>query len=339
MQTNRMITRALATVAIVGTTSSLALAQYDSQNSQRERQNQADRNQNERANPNNNRDASDQHHDGWSGEKGESWFDEYFGSASSQDADLRELDDLAGLWKITTTVYDTSSENGGVKMTSTGYAERRWTLGGTVLSEVYTLDGSPRDLPLRSGVFGSGADAHGEHDADRDNTPRDGAQRDRGNSSRRDAMEPDNTRDRTPGASRQGSTSSHSSASAHAMSDHGKGLVLWGYDRTKDRFNVVWTDADTSAIRFDTGKLDHNTLTLTGEYTDPRDNETYSTRTVIRMTSPVQQTVTMYRDGGIFDAETKVYEIVYTKADATALSDDAMSPRRGTRAGVDTDRP
>lgn len=124
----------------------------------------------------------------------------------------------------------------------------------------------------------------------------------------------------------------------HHMGGEQQGMVLWGYNQNEDEFDVVWTDASTSAIRYDTGKLgDDNKLTLTGKYTDPRDNKEYSTRTVIEFTSPTSQKVTMYRDGGIFSSETKVFEITYTRDSQYSQMNgmnDADSLRRNNNSGI-----
>lgn len=97
------------------------------------------------------------------------------------------------------------------------------------------------------------------------------------------------------------------------MHQQKQGIVLWGYNRQSNEFNVAWTDSSTSAIRYDTGRMENNKLTLEGTYVDPKDNQEYNVKTVLQIESPDRQVLTMYRDGGVLDTESKVLEIVYTR--------------------------
>jgi len=74
------------------------------------------------------------------------------------------------------------------------------------------------------------------------------------------------------------------------------------------------TDNTEGTLRHDGGDFDRNNrLTLNGSYTDAQ-GESSDTRTVLEIVSPRKQKLTMYRDGGLLDEETKVLEIVYTKS-------------------------
>lgn len=299
----------------------------------------------------------------------ERWVDDYFGSSDTARADLAKLDRLAGAWDMKITMFDTSSASDKIARTSMGYAERRWTLDGTLLVERYTFAGDPGSMPLQPReMYGSPRDSDRMDDRNnmndregmkdsqnRDRTDRTGDTRNNPNrpsgedepGSQRVTTQPMNP-DRTDAARPAGARA------AERGNAGDQGIVLWGYDAAADEFNVAWTDNSTSAIRFDKGELDESgTLTLNGSYVDPTDNETYQTRTVIRMVSPDQQRLTMYKDGGVFAAEQKVLEIVYSRADMNTWDkgqdqdrsnnrnrNDGMSPQRegGNNADRDDDR-
>lgn len=126
-------------------------------------------------------------------------------------------------------------------------------------------------------------------------------------------------------------TNTGTSRIASAANGMGKGVCFYGYDAADREFTVAWMDDQTSAIRFDEGKLGtDNELTLTGKYVDPRDNKTYQTKTIISMDGPNQQRVTMYRDGGVLSKEVKVFEITYTR-DTNPLW---ISPNPGNAYGT-----
>jgi len=107
-----------------------------------------------------------------------------------------------------------------------------------------------------------------------------------------------------------------------------KGVVLWGFDPGAEEYTVAWSGSNSSAVRFDKGELDDDgRLVLTSEYIEPESGERYQTRSVLEITSPDRQKLTMYADGGFFETERKIYEIAYTRDHdfngfATAMASD-----------------
>jgi hypothetical protein len=93
-----------------------------------------------------------------------------------------------------------------------------------------------------------------------------------------------------------------------------KGVGISGYDPSKKKYVSIWADSVSNALMVSEGTYDAKTktYTYTGEEVDPTTGKKYKTRDVVKVLSPDEQTMEMYRtaDGG---KETKVLDIRYTR--------------------------
>ncbi|MCA9312079.1 MAG: DUF1579 family protein [Phycisphaerales bacterium] len=259
--------------------------------------------------------------------------DRYFGKADG--TELARLNDLAGAWRMTVTIYPSEAEKdarpGMDVLTIEGIAERRWTLDGNLLVERFAMSDDRRDLPLSTpGIeWNDHRDrtGHTALDGDRDGRAAESGRESKVRDTRENADRGRDVSNRTAGDRHQDLKRDHGDVEkqvegrtpAHLHEAARQGLVMWGWNPADSTFDVVWTDDEHSALRTGTGELEDGTLTITGSYTDVADGETYETRNVLELLSPDEQRYTMYTDAGLLSAEKKRVEIVYTRITDPAI--------------------
>lgn len=289
------------------------------------------------ASPEDRRTIGDRARDAW--DSTERAFRDMWAGVRGENDDLDEnqanarLSELEGRFHIEATLF---GEDGQPMSQLEGFAERRFILNGTLLRESYALadsrdalmqEFSRRNAPdnIERDPMGRGPNEPREIGADGATTappterPIDRPAGEPGSEPADGAIDrPADRRAGDPTSPRMGGQGVRGADQMSSRIQHG--LTLWGYDPGEEEFQTVWSDTETSGMKFATGEYntEENTFEFEGEYEDPQTGEKFDTRIVLKINDDATQTLTLFRDEGILGQEHKFYEITYTPADNAA---------------------